>query len=436
MDGRSNQVHYWRFFWPLSLTGLAIVMARQLQNGAVGRFENATEQLATVAYGWSMFHLFNAMLAFLPQTVNVYARTRRSRRLCLWFTLAVGAVLTLPVATLAFTPVGPPVIGTAFDVSDSALGAIVGYLRLVTPLVLIAALRQYAFGLLIQGRRTGLVTSLHVTALMTQLVLLIAGFYVGWTAVNTVAIAQVLSGFTSASLGLLLVRRVRRSPVADGGVETSWPAVLGFYWPVAITGMMFSLSRPVIYSFAGRVAEGVAVVAALKVASDLTMVFQASVNQSRHLFVTFGRSHLHDLGRFMIKVWAGVTVLMLLVVATPLSEVVFRDALGLEPRVVPLARETAGVLCLLPLMVTVRNWFHGLAMTGKSTLSMAAGAASRTALVYLLGWSLYHAGVLNHVTGAVILVTGFLVEIVAAVTTLRLQGRLHTAVGPEDVEGC
>ncbi len=435
MGGRSNHAHYWRFFWPLSLTGLAIVMARQFQNGAVGRFADATEQLATVAYAWSVFHLFNAMLAFLPQTVNVYARSRRSRRLCLRFTLAVGAVLTLPVAALAFTPIGPAVVGRAFAVDERTLAAIVGYLRYLTPLILIAALRQYAFGLLIQGRQTGVVTVLHVTVLVTQLALLVTGFYVGWTAVNTVAIAQLASGFTSAVLGLLLVARVRRSPVADAGVDTTWSAVLGFYWPVAITGMMFSLSRPVIYSFAGRVAEGVAVVAALRVASDLAMVFQSSVNQSRHLFVTFGRSHLRDLGRFMVKVWAGVTALMLLVVATPVSNLVFRDALGLEAHVVPLARQTAGVLCLLPLLVTVRNWFHGMAMTGKSTLSMAAGAASRTGLVYLLGWSLFNAGWLTHVTGAAILVGGFAIEIIVAMTTLRLQGRLHTAVGPEDVEG-
>ena len=54
------QKHYWRFFWPLSLTGLAMLLARQFQNGAVARYPDATHELAVYALATSVFGFFNA----------------------------------------------------------------------------------------------------------------------------------------------------------------------------------------------------------------------------------------------------------------------------------------------------------------------------------------------------------------------------------------
>ena len=96
------QRRYWAFYWPLSLTGLAVLLARQFQNGALTRFPDAVRELVIFAYASSIFWLFNASMIFIPQMANVFARSERAKRICLRFTILISVVLTIPLAVGLF----------------------------------------------------------------------------------------------------------------------------------------------------------------------------------------------------------------------------------------------------------------------------------------------------------------------------------------------
>ena len=72
---------YWRFYWPLALTGVAMVLAMQFQNGVLARYPDAVAELAVFALASSTFGFFNAGLNFTAQLANVYARSARGKRM-------------------------------------------------------------------------------------------------------------------------------------------------------------------------------------------------------------------------------------------------------------------------------------------------------------------------------------------------------------------
>ena len=64
-------LQYWRFYWPLALTGVAMVLGVQFQNAALARYPEAVTELAIFALGYSTFGFFRAslmvFLAIRPQ---------------------------------------------------------------------------------------------------------------------------------------------------------------------------------------------------------------------------------------------------------------------------------------------------------------------------------------------------------------------------------
>ena len=173
---------------------------------------------------------------------------------------------------------------------------------------------------------------------------------------------------------------------------------------------MFALSRPILYSFVSRTPDSDTAVAALRVAFDFAMIFHYPINEFRNLFVTFGRENLPQLRRFMLRVLIAVTVLMVAVVASPVSTWIFRDLLAVKGQVLEMAIRAMRVLCVVPLIVAVRNYFHGLSLIARRTGCMAvAGICRNFAIYFLAGWG-YLGGWLGPVEAVTILIVGFLTE--------------------------
>jgi hypothetical protein len=75
-------LQYWRFYWPLALTGLAMVLSVQFQNAALARYPEAVTELAIFALGYSSFGFFRASLNFIAQLSNIFARSQTGSSRC------------------------------------------------------------------------------------------------------------------------------------------------------------------------------------------------------------------------------------------------------------------------------------------------------------------------------------------------------------------
>jgi len=420
--GALSQRQYWSFYWPLLLTSVSMVAARQFQNATLAGYDDTGGEIAIFAYATGVYWLPQAMLAFMPQVANALGRSRRSRRVCLLFAVIVCLLLTVPLALLAFSQTGHRALAGALGIRGEVLDRVTHYLRLLCPMILLNGLRHYYVGLLVQARRTGIVALLNILHVPLVAGMLGAGFSMGWGPVRTLVLAEVVPLGAQLAAAWVSFRLAYRPPVEGERGPVTFQKALAFFWPVALTGLMFALTRPLIYAFVNRLesADPKPVVAALRVGFDLGLLFQMASNQFRHVFVTFGSRHLPGLRRFMTWVVLAVTGLMLAVALTPLKTLFFGEVLGLASP----AREYAGqvllVLCAVPAAIAWRNYYHGLALIHHRTVGMGVGGLARNATACLLAWGLLRLGWLSHAAVcAGVLLCAFCAETVAVILWTR-----------------
>ncbi len=398
-----------------------MLLAQQFRNAILARYPEGTEELALFAMAASFFGFLHATLAFTPQLVNVYSQSRSTLRLCFRFVLRVGLVLTVPLVWLGWTAGGAAFVSAVFNIEGDALGTVTAYLRILLPLLVVDGMRHCLTGLLIQAERTGTVTLLNILYLAMVLLVLLTGFAMGAPAMVTVGLSQLLPALVSLVLLAWMFRRHYRLPIGGPSKPLTHAELFRFFWPVALTSVMFALSRPVIFFFASRTPDAVVLIAALRIAFDFSLIFCNPVNQFRHLFVTFGMADLKGLRRFLIRILSVIFALMLIVALTPLHRVIFSDLLGVEGEVLETAGQAFLVLCLVPLAMGLRNYFHGLSLVNRTTGRMGIGSLVRISSIVLACWLLQTLGWLDGRTGAFLLFLGFLAEAITVMLYTRLS---------------
>lgn len=405
-----KHLHYWSFYWPLALMSVSVLLADLFRNGTIARYPDAAVELATFAIASGLFAITEAALLFVPQMTTVYCRSEAANRKCFWFIVFVCLILTLPIVVLGFMPIGRTLVQSLFDVRDPTLANIAFYLQIMTPGILLVGIRNYLTGLLVQGSHTLTVAFLNCFYLMVSLLVLMIGLALDWPSILTVGLSQLASLAIFFFFGVVIVMKIYRLPAEIQHSDLTHRELLGFFWPVAVTSLMFSMNRPVIYAFAARTPEAISMLAALRVSFDLCILFFNPLNQFCHLYVTYAGKDPVGVRNFMFLIMFAVTSLMLIIAATPASAWVFGDALGLTGQVLEMAEQAFWVLCLVPLFMTLRNYFHGLALLGRTTGRMGFASFLRLVLVFLSCWGLEAIGLMNQYTAAAVLAFGFLVE--------------------------
>lgn len=415
------QARYWAFYWPLALTGAVTVLGTQIQNGVLARMEDAAAILAAYAVAQAVLSLFNAAQAFAPQLTTRFARGAKATARVRGFILGISAALAGLVALLA--TFGQPLIITSFSLSPALQAQTFAFLLALAPLVWLNGLRFYLIGRLIQQARTGRVTVLDGVHLAVLIFALAAGLALDLGPVPTLVGAQALAGLVHAALAIGALRSSAK-PKAEADAESepvpSYQRLRAFFGPVVLTGVMFALSRPILYAAIGGTGDGILTIAGLRIAFDFTFFFQQAANQFRHFFVTFGLDAMAEKRRFMGRVALGLTLAMGGTAFTPLGPLLIAQGIGAEPEVTDRALAALQVMTLLPLLIIIRNLFHGILMVEERTVGMALGSVLRVLTIAGLAQLLAPAGLLTPSTAAWTLLAGFAIETaVVAYRTLR-----------------
>ena len=417
------QARYWAFYWPLALTGAVTVLGTQIQNGVLARMEDAAAALAAYAVAQAVLSLFNAAQAFAPQLTTRFARGPEATARVRGFILGISLALAGLVALLA--TFGQPLIIASFSLSPALQAQTFAFLLALAPLVWLNGLRFYLIGRLIQQERTGRVTVLNGVHLTVLIVSLAAGLALHLGPVLTLVGAQALAGLVHATLAIGALRpgaEAAAGSEAESEELPSYQRLRAFFGPVVLTGIMFALSRPILYAAIGGTGDGILTIAALRIAFDFTFFFQQAANQFRHFFVTFGLDAMAEKRRFMIRVALGLTLAMALTAFTPLGPLLIAEGIGAEAEVTRRALAALQVMTLLPLLIILRNLFHGILMVEERTGGMALGSILRVLTIAGLAQLLAPVGLLTPSTAAWTLLAGFATETaVVAYRVLRLR---------------
>jgi hypothetical protein len=202
-----------------------------------------------------------------------------------------------------------------------------------------------------------------------------------------------------------------------------------FFVPVSTTGIMFALSRPVLFAFVSRTPNGLLAIAALRIAFDFSMLFQQAANQFRHFFISFGFDDIQAKRRFMVVVALGITAIMAAFALTPLSNWIWGSVMGVPAELMDSSVEVLMIMCLMPAVIVYRNYFHSRLMHLRRTAGMAYGGILRVAGIFILAAATFQLHMLNHLSAAAILIFGFVIEALIAQNANQRAVRTATPGG-------
>lgn len=401
---------YFGYWWPLAITGWIAQLVSQVQNGMTVRLQDGVAEIALFTVAASLLHMFGDLLSFMSQTVNTLGRNHKSRRAVLTFIFRICGILTLPILVLAWLPAGDDWVGALFKLETADRNLVRDCLRILSPMVFLGGLRDYGMGLLLQERRTRAIIVLQGILAGVTLGTLLGALSLGLRVSMALCLSTVLATATQAALSLFLARRWARDLARESGAAVTQKEIFAFFWPTAMTSLIFSLSRPIIFAFASRGANPLPTIAALRVAFDFAILFNNPLNQVRHLYLTFGVKELEGVKRFVKILTAACVGIFALVAFTPVGTWVMKGIVGTHETLWPMASQALMPLVAIPFFISVRNHFHGMAMLERKTLGMAVGSLGRFAAIYLAASLFYMTGLMNHVAASACLAVGFFAE--------------------------
>lgn len=356
------------FFFPLLLNVQLMSVSHTVINGALARLEDYVTALAGMSVAM-IIHLFVASPSYQNHTVTIaMVRGRSSLRSVLLFVGLVASYVAIMLSLIAFSPLGDLILirllGTPPQVAQAAREA----LHILVLLPFFTGLRGFCQGLIIQARRTSLVsaaTGVRVAALFGSLAIgqhWFAGAQLG-------AFALVSCVITETIVIALFAWRVHL-PLERGEAEKTTGEILRYSFPLAYSSCLQQTIPLLISSIIGRLPDGPLALAAFGVIRGFLFLLAGPMRNLQQAYLALVKSaeDYRELVRFNLIVATGMGLLVLLT-AGPLNELILGRLLGVETELRQYLRLPLATCALFPLFYgacnLLRGWFAGAHKTGQ-----------------------------------------------------------------------
>ena len=373
-------------WWPLALSWLLMAAEGPALNAVVARL--AVPEINLAAFGGIVYPL--ALIIEAPIIMLLSASTalskdwdsyRKLRRFMMW----LGGVLTAVHVLVAFTPLYDVVVvqlirPPAEIVEPARIG-----LMITVPWTWAIAYRRFKQGVLIRfghSRSVGLGSFVRLGA---DGVVLLVGYLIGTIPGVMVAASALVAGVVSeaAYAGLrarpVVEHQVKEAPPIEEPLTARY--FVDFYTPLAMTSLFRLLAEPLSSAALSRMPRALDSLAVWSIVSGFIFLlrsFGVSFNEVVIALLDEPRS-FRPLRRFMIFLTIAVTLLLLVVVATPLAMVWFKTVSGLRNELAMLSRRGLWVAMLMPAVAVLQSWYQGVIVHSRRTRGITEAVA-----IYLL----------------------------------------------------
>ncbi len=364
-----------RFFLPLSLSDIIMILAVPILTVGLARLAHPEISLASYSVAQNVALVFESPIIMLLHASTALTRYQGVYRPLRRFMFLASLVTTTLYLATAFTPL----YGWFFRVVLGQPEAVVAAARPAFQFMLLwpaaIAWRRFHQGFLIVRRQSGRVALAGFARLGSLALMTFLGVVVGAPGAALAGLALVVSVIAEAVAVTLLARPFLGKP--KGSVEPAAPepapewvprtvrAIALWYWPLAMTQILFWAVRPFINGGIARTVSPEIGLAAWPVAWSTVMMVANSVRAVQQLTLStlYGRQSYLAIRRFML--WAGLlaTGFMAVVAFTPLGIFYLEWVLGLHGSLEVLAQAVVPALrvaVLFPLFVAIQNWLQGL----------------------------------------------------------------------------
>ncbi len=407
-------------WWPLALGWLIMTVEIPGLSAIVARLAEPERNLAAwgvvfplvLILGAPMMMILSASTALSKDWAS-YVRVRRY----MW--VLVSSLTTLHLL-LAFTPLYDFVVREIIAAPPEIIEPARLGLRLLIPWTAAVAYRRLTYGVLIRFGHTrwvtlGAMVRLAVDAICLLLLLLLQQLF----AIEISGIMVAAGVFTCGVVGEACYAAWRVGPVLHNQLKPApavaqiltLPSFLRFYIPLVMTSLLQVIVQPITAAALSRMPDPLQTLAIWPVVYGLLIIWMsAGMAFTEAVVVLLDEPNATErLHRFTVRLALATSGLLLLMVATPLAELWFRQVAALPPLLVGPARQSIWLGILVPALTVIQSWHQGALMsdrrTGGITEAMLMALVSH---VTILAIGVYWGGVSGLYIGLTALVGGSL----------------------------
>jgi hypothetical protein len=186
-----------------------------------------------------------------------------------------------------------------------------------------------------------------------------------------------------------------------------------FYVPLAMTSVITLFFQPVGSAALSRMPDPLASLAAWPVISGLLFVLRSfGVAYNEAVVALLDLQHaVEELKRFNLWLMSGTTGMLVLLVATPLAGVWFREVAALSPDLTQLAQRALWFGLPIPALTVLLSWFQGILLHHRRTRGITEAVAfSLVASIATFLWGIAYGGAPGLHVGVAALSTGAIVQ--------------------------
>lgn len=364
-------VHTW---WPLAASWLLMGAELPALSAVVARLANPEINLA--AYGGVVFPL--ALIIESPIIMLLAASTALSKdwnsyKKLYRFMMVAGSGLTGLHILVAFTPLYYVVVETILGAPQEIVEPARTGLMIMTPWTWSIAYRRFHQGVLIRFDHSKAVGIGTVVRLGTDLLVLTIGYSAGNLPGVVVATLAVASGVISEAVyaGIvvrpILKRELKPAPPVKDPITLR--GFLDFYIPLAMTSLLTLLVQPLGSAAISRMPDALSSLAAWPVVTGLVFMLRSMGMAYNEVVLALldEPGSTRSLRRFTVILTGIATLLLLIITATPLADIWFRQLQGLSPMLADLALAGMWIALPMPGLNVIQSWFQGVILHGKRT---------------------------------------------------------------------
>ncbi len=363
-----------RTWWPLAFSWMLMAVELPVMGAAIARLPNPEINLA--AWGGVVYPL--ALIIEAPIIMLLSASTALSKDLDSYvrirkYMLWMAGVLSLLHVLVAFTPLYDLIVVHWMGVpSEIVEPARIG-LRLMLPWTGAIAYRRFQQGVLIRFGHSGAVGMGTIVRLCADLFVIVMGLSTGrYSGIALAGIAMSSGVLSEALFAGLRIRPVLRdqlpyAPSADEALTRQ--SFLSFYVPLAMTSLLFLLIQPIGSAALSRMPRALESLAAWSVVSGLVFLLRSpgvAYNEVAVALLDKPGSE-RDLVRFALRLMGVMTIMLLLIVATPAAKFWFEKLTSLEAELADMAVTALWFTLPLPAISVLISWFQGVLLNARRT---------------------------------------------------------------------
>jgi len=355
------------FFFPLLLNVQLMSISHTVINGALARLDDYVTALAGFSVAM-VIHLFIASPSYQNHTVAIaMVRGRGSLKAVLLFVLLVAAYVAMMLSLIAFTPLGTFVLEEVLSTPPHIAAETRSALHILVLLPFFTGLRGLCQGLVIQARRTTLVsvaTGVRVGALCLLLVLgtsWFEGAQLGaFALVGCIVVETALMG------GFAWKAHLPPDPAAE---EERTGSILRYAFPLAWSSCLQQTVPLLINAIISRLPDAPLALAAFGVIRGFLFLLAGPMRNLQQAYLTLVHTEQDyaTLIRFHLVVAACMGFLVALV-AGPLGSLVLGGWLGVAAPLRDYLKWALAGCAIFPLLYgtsnLLRGWFAGARRTG------------------------------------------------------------------------